>query len=185
MAASPVGQVQLDLSSAKAVDPPTAPVSPSPPPPPPSIPAQVDVKDAKEVEPKPAPSFPAPYLQRAGVQLANRVLTLIGTLAVIWLILLGTSEFETPTAEAAAALRITEYAIQHSSAASSPETLEKANQLIGRLNDARRASRDFWTAIGQLLLLNLLLPVLTAILGYIFGTMKSDAGAKEQQGGQG
>jgi hypothetical protein len=32
------------------------------------------------------------------------------------------------------------------------------------------ASREFWMKLGQMMLLNLLLPVLTALLGYVFGS---------------
>lgn len=37
----------------------------------------------------------------------------------------------------------------------------------------RAATRAFWMQIAQLLLINLLLPILTALLGYIFGTQRS------------
>lgn len=36
--------------------------------------------------------------------------------------------------------------------------------------DARQTIRSFWLSLAQLVLLNLLLPTLTALLGYIFGT---------------
>ena len=40
-----------------------------------------------------------------------------------------------------------------------------------RLHAAEQtAFRDFWLKILQMVLLNVLLPVLTALLGYIFGT---------------
>jgi hypothetical protein len=32
------------------------------------------------------------------------------------------------------------------------------------------ASREFWMKLGQMMLLNLLLPVLTALLGYVFAS---------------
>jgi hypothetical protein len=38
--------------------------------------------------------------------------------------------------------------------------------------DARQAIRSFWLQAAQLVLLNLLLPALTALLGYIFGTQQ-------------
>ncbi len=36
--------------------------------------------------------------------------------------------------------------------------------------EATNASREFWARIAQMILLNLLLPVLTALLGYVFGS---------------
>lgn len=35
------------------------------------------------------------------------------------------------------------------------------------------ASRDFWSKMAQMILLNLLLPVLTALLGYVFASKSS------------
>jgi hypothetical protein len=37
-------------------------------------------------------------------------------------------------------------------------------------HDHRQAFRLFWLQAAQLVLLNLLLPLLTALLGYIFGS---------------
>jgi len=110
-------------------------------------------------------------LERAGVDLANYVLILIGVIAVLLLGIIATSEFFPPP-EVGTIDRLVQQATKQYLAASSPETLQRANELTGRLLEARRASRDFWVTVGQFLLLNLLLPVLTAILGYIFGSSK-------------
>jgi len=40
------------------------------------------------------------------------------------------------------------------------------------LSDERAAHRAFWLQVAQLMLINLLLPILTALLGYIFGTQQ-------------
>jgi hypothetical protein len=37
-------------------------------------------------------------------------------------------------------------------------------------HEHRQAFRSFWLQAAQLVLLNLLLPLLTALLGYIFGS---------------
>lgn len=58
----------------------------------------------------------------------------------------------------------------------SSETLEqlKARQeLLKAYMDATNATRDFWTRTAQMILLNLLLPVLTALLGYVFASKQS------------
>ncbi len=46
--------------------------------------------------------------------------------------------------------------------------------LLTALETQRKSSRDFWFTVIQLTLLNLLLPTLTAILGYVFGRDKGD-----------
>lgn len=53
------------------------------------------------------------------------------------------------------------------------ETLEelKARQdLLKAYEDAANATREFWVRIAQMILLNLLLPVLTGLLGYVFAS---------------
>jgi hypothetical protein len=46
--------------------------------------------------------------------------------------------------------------------------------LLTTLENQRKTSRDYWFSIIQLTLLHLLLPTLTAILGYVFGRDKGD-----------
>jgi hypothetical protein len=43
-------------------------------------------------------------------------------------------------------------------------------ELLHAYLDAINSTREFWARIAQLILLNLLLPVLTALLGYVFGS---------------
>jgi hypothetical protein len=60
--------------------------------------------------------------------------------------------------------------------AAAGETLEmlKARQeLLKAYMEATNATRDFWTRTAQMVLLNLLLPVLTALLGYVFASKPS------------
>ena len=53
-----------------------------------------------------------------------------------------------------------------------------ANDALDRLSTQRKVIHDFWLQAAQLVLLNLLLPLLTALFGYIFGTQsqQKDAG---------
>ena len=46
-------------------------------------------------------------------------------------------------------------------------------ELLKAYMDATNATRDFWTRTAQMILLNLLLPVLTALLGYLFASKPS------------
>lgn len=45
-----------------------------------------------------------------------------------------------------------------------------ANDALDRLASQRKSMHDFWLQAAQLVLLNLLLPLLTALFGYVFGT---------------
>ncbi|WP_419802912.1 hypothetical protein [Mucilaginibacter sp.] len=53
-------------------------------------------------------------------------------------------------------------------------TFSKKLSIIKVLQEEKKASRDFVLQISQMVLLNLLLPILTAVLGYIFGS-RSDS----------
>lgn len=62
------------------------------------------------------------------------------------------------------------------STAPAGETLDllKARQeLLKAHMEVTNATRDFWTRTAQMVLLNLLLPVLTALLGYVFASKQS------------
>ena len=125
--------------------------------------------------PREAPLKPMSELEREGAELAHFVLCLIAGLAVLLLLMAAWSELHDALPEALALQKIVN-SVAASSAASAPsdEALTKVAVLADKIAEARRGSRDFWKALIQLILLNLLLPVLTAILGYIFGTVKSD-----------
>ncbi len=45
-------------------------------------------------------------------------------------------------------------------------------ELVKLMQDEKKSGRDFIIQVWQMILLNLLLPVLTAILGYIFASNK-------------
>lgn len=113
-------------------------------------------------------------LQRHGVLLAWGVLGIIAVLAVILVILVAYGEYWRPPAEISIAQGLLQQAAVHYAAASSPDALREANETLTHLAEMKRASRDFWMGFSQFLLLNLLLPVLTAILGYVFGTVKNN-----------
>lgn len=53
------------------------------------------------------------------------------------------------------------------------EQLKARQELLKAYMDATNATRDFWTRTAQMILLNLLLPVLTALLGYVFASKPS------------
>jgi hypothetical protein len=116
-------------------------------------------------------------LEFSAVALAFTVLALMGLIAAALLYSVHQGEFSATTPEVATVQKLLDHAEQQYRTASSPEALERSTQLLGKLTEGRQAARKVWFDFAQLLLLNLLLPVLTAILGYVFGTMR--AGSKK------
>lgn len=51
-------------------------------------------------------------------------------------------------------------------------THDNIQALAKTMTDERTAYRAFWIQVAQLILINLLLPILTALLGYVFGTQQ-------------
>lgn len=112
-------------------------------------------------------------LQKAGVQLANRIIWVI-TAALVTLTLLVTMSELAPSSDVSGLnkLVIDVHARAAALPASSPELPEirkDLQDLARQIADAKQAQRTFWMQFAQMILLNLLLPVLTAILGYVFG----------------
>ncbi len=57
-------------------------------------------------------------------------------------------------------------------AAAGATNAQVAGESAGRINEHRQSLHMFWIQAAQLILLNLLLPLLTALLGYVFGTQR-------------
>ncbi len=55
----------------------------------------------------------------------------------------------------------------------SPEAIAEINKLAETLDSQRSSFRAFWFDTLQLILLNVLFPTLTALLGYVFGTSRN------------
>jgi len=112
-------------------------------------------------------------LQRSGVDLAKWVLTIIAG-ALVTLTVLVTSSELWPTSDVT---EVHKLVLQiHSNAsqlkaddASLPQARKELAELTRQIVDAKQAQRAFWIQFSQMVLLNLLLPVLAAILGYVFG----------------
>jgi hypothetical protein len=141
-----------------------------------AVPSRLDVEDGRVATPAAIPG--ATYadltgLQRSGVRLASWVLGLIGVLAVLLLGFIATSEYFVRPPEVATTQLLIQHAAQHYAQTGESETLKQANELLVHLATINRASRDFWLDYSQFLLMNLLLPVLTSVLGYVFGTARS------------
>lgn len=55
-----------------------------------------------------------------------------------------------------------------SSYSNSVEQIKANQELMKEYVVAANAAREFWMKVAQMILLNFLLPVLTALLGYVF-----------------
>ena len=116
---------------------------------------------------------------KAGLGLAQIVLTLI---AAATLLFFATAIFEESedygTYMRPADKVMTELAHQASNSntgnlADFQKSIELSRSLLQESETEHRDTRDFILKIGQLVLLTLFLPILTAILGYIFGTQQA------------
>ncbi|MFZ5910704.1 MAG: hypothetical protein ACOYYU_11885 [Chloroflexota bacterium] len=127
---------------------------------------KIDLKAAPEVTPSEAPASEIPPLARAGVDLAKWVFVIVSVFIVVALALLAWNEVGLFQME-------TSYTQQLKPDMSTAE-MNMVKEFIAQLEVQRKAFREFWLQFLQMILLNLLLPVLTAILGYIFGSKVSD-----------
>jgi hypothetical protein len=109
---------------------------------------------AKDVTPPAAPApTKMPPLSRAGVDLANLLLFMIAVfvvIAVIWI-----------------------WMAESNYSAWLVHTHVRGDPSLESMASAEGSFREFWLNIFQIVLLNVLLPVLTAILGYTFGSSQS------------
>jgi hypothetical protein len=95
-----------------------------------------------------------PPLPKAGVSLARWLLIIISSFVVLMVVWIVVSE----------SLYFHWISSQHSSLQT-----EDVNAIIRE----HETFREFWLKIFQMVLLNTLLPVLTAVLGYVFGSRPS------------
>ncbi len=101
---------------------------------------------------------PLPPVQKAGYKLAKFILWIISGYLVLLFIMLFTKDFDGSNE-----IRIV--------ASNVPDSVfQKQIELIEAYQEEQQSNRDFIYNISQMVLLNLLLPTLTAVLGYIFGT---------------
>jgi hypothetical protein len=113
-------------------------------------------------------------LQREGVVLAKWLLVIIAVALSVLTLLVTVTELGNPPEAAQFETLVLELQKKETTlAVDAPqrEALRKDVQdIIKELADMKQARRAFWVQFSQMILLNLLLPVLTAILGYVFGT---------------
>ncbi len=128
-----------------------------------SEPSDAPAYGVPQAKPKDAPVQGMPPLAQAGVDLAKWVLVIVSGFMIVAVAVLVWSESKSLS------LAETGYS-QLSNPGTSTETATAVKEMIDRLDAERKAFREFWLQFAQMALLNLLLPVLTAILGYVFGS---------------
>jgi hypothetical protein len=115
-------------------------------------PHRIDVAGAAEVRPPTAPVVSdLTGRERAGVNLTWGVLGIMAMFLVFILVILSINEWHATSVE--------------------DSFIRAANTAgIQAVETQRTSFRTFWMEITRTILLNVLLPVLTALLGYVFGT---------------
>lgn len=164
----------LDQPVSTPVAPSSAPVHSAPQYP--AVPSKIDVENPREDKPPVVPVQPMSGLERAGIQLAWGVLTVIAFLATLLVVMVAIDEFGPAPPEVVAMQALVMKVAGQTTAPPSDATLKLINDALVHLKDAHKESRSFWVGFTQLLLVNVLLPVLTAILGYIFGSRRQSSG---------
>lgn len=129
-------------------------------------PSRVNLSDAEPVQPgRIAPVKDLPPHAQAGVQLARYVLMAAAVFLSLLLVVIVVSE-QTSGGRLSQLYELV-------STASSEGDSTAVNHILGLLEEARadrEATRAFILEVLQMVLLNTILPVLTALLGYIFGS---------------
>ncbi len=142
----------------------------------PGLPGKIDLAGATATSPTEAvqkSGVVMSQLQRSGVDLAKCVLAIIASALLVLTLLVGAVEIW-PTSEVTQVHKMVLQLYEKSSTLKAddpqlPQMRKDMTDLTRQIVDARQAQRAFWLQFAQMILLNLLLPVLTAILGYVFG----------------
>ncbi len=126
------------------------------------------IQSIKDSHPTGAPvSDPEPLTgkEKAGVSLTWGIIwVIIGFLLMILSIFVwGENQF----------LSVLEH-IEKLGSDTTPEQLKELASLTSELEKQQGSFRSFWFDTLQLILINVLFPTLTALLGYVFGTSRSN-----------
>jgi hypothetical protein len=161
-----------------------------------NIPQVLDLQGAREISPEPAPVRKLEPLDKAGVDLSHWVLVMISgfviiTIAWIWLSEISFSDhfskMTTPTIWNGALPPTNSIFLTNSifiADTNSPSgliTITPTKETLELVVKARSDFREFWFKVFQTVLLNVLLPVLTALLGYVFGSRRSSSASGKDQ----
>ncbi len=121
-----------------------------------------------------------PHALRVGRDFGLRLIYILaGTLAVLFLVVTLTEHERTIQMDASLA-RVFNLAglpfdgAQLRAPGPSADSLRAALELLKQVQQDQQQQRLFWEQIAQMVLLNLLLPLLTAVFGYVFGRDQSE-----------
>lgn len=107
-------------------------------------------------------------ITKVGYRLALFILSIISASLVCLIILIGIKSFDVSDK------------ITIPSTAVSDSTFSQQKEIIRALQEEKENYRDFIIQLSQMILLNLLLPILTAVLGYIFGSREGSPGKRNE-----
>lgn len=107
-------------------------------------------------------------ITKVGYRLALFILSIISASLVCLIILVGVKSFDVSDK------------ITIPSTAVSDSTFSQQKEIIRSLQEEKENYRDFIIQLSQMILLNLLLPILTAVLGYIFGSREGSPSRRSE-----
>lgn len=146
----------------------TDPTSAVTPPPDPVGPSKVNLAGAVEVQaPLPHVSEVLTGKEKAGVRLTASVLALMGVFVVIMIAFAWVMETRRGDIWSSA---VTTGVVSDTLANSATPHTSIDTITFRLVQEERESFREFWLRVMQMVLLNVLLPVLTALLGFVFGT---------------
>ena len=128
----------------------------------------IDLKNFKDTIPTVAPVVdPEPLTgkEKAGVSLTWGIIgVLVGFLIMIMIIFVwGENQFLSSLEQ-----------IEKLGSSATPEQLKELAALTSEVGEQQSNFRTFWFDTLQLILINVLFPTLTALLGYVFGTSRNN-----------
>lgn len=127
------------------------------------------ISSAKSAEPAPAPVSELQPITKAGVTLVKWLLVMIsafiGVAILVYLLEDISINQRISTIE-----NQTQQLLLDKNFSTENNQYALLNEMKEQIISERRDFQDFWKNTVQIILLNVLLPVLTALLGYIFGS---------------
>lgn len=120
------------------------------------------------VDRTPRVTQPSSFREKSGVDLSQRLICIVAAVAISMIAFSVFLEYQGATRERGAQAAL----LAQASSTTGPETarIKALRNLMKDIEANRQNERAHVIALTQLLLVNVLLPVLTGLLGYIFGT---------------
>jgi hypothetical protein len=121
--------------------------------------SKIDFTKLQDLSTQPAPVKPLSGRTRAGVYLTWGVLGLILIYLVVFFVLVNINRIDASN-----------FLVKNYNSLMDTTNVEQSRILIQNISNEAKSYREFWLGTNQMILLNLLFPILTALLGYIFGS---------------